>query len=127
MKELWTFDDFEVEGVPSQLDLTGWDVEAQDDHIGKVDSATYDVGRSYIVVDTGFWIFGKKRMIPAGSIHRIDPERKQVFVELTKDQVKQAPDYEDMGFDDEQFRQRHSDYYGQWWNAEDHAAVGRTR
>ena len=45
-------------------DLTGWDVEATDGHIGKVDEATYEDASSCLVVDTGFWIFGKKRMIP---------------------------------------------------------------
>ena len=66
MNELWTYVEFDVV-EPRALDLTGWDVEAQDGHLGKIDEATYEVGRSYIVVDTGFWIFGKKRMIPAGS------------------------------------------------------------
>jgi hypothetical protein len=75
-------------------DVTGWDVEASDGHIGKIDEATYDDASSCIVVDTGFWIFGKKRMLPAGVVERIDPEEKQVFVSMTKDQVKQAPDYD---------------------------------
>jgi hypothetical protein len=127
MKDLWTFDDFQVEGIPSELNLTGWDVEAQDGHIGKVDEATYEVGRSYVVVDTGFWIFGKKRMIPAGSILRIDPGHQMVYVGLTKDQIKQAPDFDQLGFEDDEFRQRHSDYYGQWRQHDDSSSVGRDR
>jgi hypothetical protein len=46
-------------------DLVGFDVEATDGNIGKIDEATYDVGGSYVVVDTGPWIFGKKVMLPA--------------------------------------------------------------
>ena len=53
-------------------DLVGYDVEATDGSIGKIDESTNDVGASYLVVDTGFWIFGKKRMIPAGVVERID-------------------------------------------------------
>jgi hypothetical protein len=34
-------------------DLVGFDVEATDGNIGKIDEATYDVGGSYVVVDTG--------------------------------------------------------------------------
>jgi hypothetical protein len=48
------------------MDLTGFDVEAADGSIGKVDEATQEVGESYLVVDTGVWIFGKKVLLPAG-------------------------------------------------------------
>jgi len=78
-----------------RVDLTGFDVEASDGHIGKVDEATYEDGSSCLVVDTGFWIFGKKRMIPAGVVEQLNPEERKVFVSLTKDQIKNAPDYDD--------------------------------
>lgn len=29
-------------------------------------------GRRHVVVDTGFWIFGKKRLIPAGTVRQVD-------------------------------------------------------
>ena len=64
-------------------DLVGYDVEATDGKIGKIDESTDDVGASYLVVDTGFWIFGKKRMIPAGVVERIDD---------TDEKVLRAPD-----------------------------------
>ena len=54
--------------VGGSIDLTGFDVEATDGHIGKVDEATYEAAASCLVVDTGFWIFGKKRPIPAAVI-----------------------------------------------------------
>ena len=47
------------------------------------------------MVDTGFWIFGKKRMIPAGVVRAIDVDEKKVFVAMTKDEIKGAPDYDD--------------------------------
>jgi hypothetical protein len=75
-------------------DVRGFDVEATDGHIGKIDEATYEEGSSCLIVDTGFWIFGKKRMIPAGVVQRIDPDDKKVYVNMTKDQIKQAPDYD---------------------------------
>ena len=65
-------------------------VEATDGHIGKVDEASYEAGSSCVVVDTGFWIFGK-RMLPAGVIERIDPEGRKLYVSLTKDDIKEAP------------------------------------
>jgi hypothetical protein len=77
-------------------DLTGFRVEASDGHIGRVDETSNDAGRSFLVVDTGFWIFGKKRLIPAGVVERVDPDAETVHVGLTKDQVKSAPDYDEV-------------------------------
>ena len=53
-------------GWGDALDITGYKVEALDGSIGKVDRATYQTKGSYIVVDTGPWIFGKKVLLPAG-------------------------------------------------------------
>jgi hypothetical protein len=64
------------------------------------------------VVDTGFWIFGKKRMIPAGVISRVDHDDRQVYVALTKDQIKQAPDFEEARREQEAYRKELADYYG---------------
>jgi hypothetical protein len=83
-------------------DVTGFDVEATDGHIGKVDEATYQVGGSFLVVDTGWWIFGKKRMIPAGVVERVDPQARKVTLRISKDEVKKAPDYDpDRRFSDQ--------------------------
>jgi hypothetical protein len=79
---------------PAVPDITGFDVEATDGHIGKVDEATYEESASWLIVDTGFWIFGKKRMIPASAVVRVDPDEKKVFVDMTKEEIKAAPDYD---------------------------------
>ncbi|HXH33677.1 MAG TPA: PRC-barrel domain containing protein, partial [Plantibacter sp.] len=72
---LWDYSD-----PASGADLIGYSVEATDGGIGKVDEATNEVGSSYIVVDTGPWIFGKKRMLPAGVIDRVDRDDEKVYV-----------------------------------------------
>src|SRR5688500_13907922 len=54
--DLFTFRDERL----ARTDVTGFEVEATDGSIGKVDDATNDIGDSYIIVDTGPWIFGKK-------------------------------------------------------------------
>ena len=41
-------------------DVVGYDIEALDGGIGKIDEASDDVGAGYLVVDTGPWIFGNK-------------------------------------------------------------------
>ena len=75
-------------------DYVGYDVEALDGHIGKIDATSKETSRHYVVVDTGWWIFGKKRMIPAGVITRADHDEKRLWVSMTKDQIKSAPDYD---------------------------------
>jgi hypothetical protein len=94
-------------------DVSGYDVEATDGSIGKVDEATYEQASSCIVVDTGFWIFGKKRMIPAGVVQRVDTDAKKIYVSLTKDEIKSAPDYDaDRHHDDEaRYHQEVGNYY----------------
>ena len=93
--------------------LVGYDVEATDGKIGKIDESTDDVGASYLVVDTGFWIFGKKRMIPAGVVERIDDTDEKVFVRLTKDDVKSAPDFEEQH---RRERELYDKYYDTHWS-----------
>jgi len=100
-----------------QQDLVGYDVEAADGHIGKIDKATAETSRQYVVVDTGFWIFGKKRLIPAGMATRVDHADRKVYVSMTKDQIKQAPDYDEaMTSDDDAYYDKYSDYYSPYWS-----------
>lgn len=91
-------------------DFVGYDVEATDGSIGSIDEASTEAGASYVVVDTGFWIFGKKRLIPAGAITAVDHERRVVHVSMSKDSIKEAPDYDSDRWDDDA-RSRHDDYY----------------
>jgi hypothetical protein len=108
-RDLWTYSEETV----GDVDVTGFGVEATDGGIGKVDEATYEVGSSYIVVDTGPWIFGRKVVLPAGVIDRIDVEDETVYVSRTKDEIKNAPEYDiDRGFDDT-FRGDLGTYYGE--------------
>ncbi len=62
-------------------DLIGYKVEATDGSIGKVDKHSDDVTSSYLVVDTGVWIFGKHVLLPAGTVSRVDNDEKKVFVD----------------------------------------------
>jgi hypothetical protein len=78
------------------LDVQGSKVKATDGEIGKIDEATYDVGSAYIVVDTGPWILGRKVLLPAGVIEGIDLDRREVEVRLTKDQIKNAPELDEV-------------------------------
>ena len=71
--------------------LEGFGVEAIDGSIGKIDRASAEVGSSRIVVDTGPWIFGKKVMLPAGVIDRVDLEDEKVFVNRSRTRSRTLP------------------------------------
>lgn len=108
--DIWTF---KTEPPVNAADLTGFSVEARDGGIGKIDEATDDVGRGHLIVDTGPWIFGKKVMLPAGVIERVDLDAETVFVSRSKDEIKNAPEFDaDAMRDDEQYRGRLGGYYG---------------
>jgi len=106
--DMWTYTDTSI----SQRNLSGFSVEAIDGSIGKVDDATNDTGQSYIVVDTGPWIFGKKVMLPAGVLRDVDLDAETVFVNRTKDQIKNAPEYDDDKYNDQKYRDDLGGYYG---------------
>jgi hypothetical protein len=93
-------------------DLTGYHVEAADGSIGKIDEASNDVGQSYLIVDTGPWIFGKKVMLPAGVVQRVDDEEEKVWVDRTKDEIKHAPEYDESLLSDRGYRDELGTYYG---------------
>jgi hypothetical protein len=108
MTDIWNFPSSDW---TSDRDLVGYDVEATDGSIGKIDETTLEAGRQHLVVDTGFWIFGKKRMIPAGTVKQIDHTDEKVFVSLTKQQIKEAPDFDDTRRNDDEYRTSHERYY----------------
>ena len=98
----------------SARDLVGYDVHATDGDIGKIDEASADTSRQYLVVDTGFWILGKKRMIPAGVVTSVDHDGQTVSVAMSKDQIKSAPDYDKQQSNDQRDYDTFGDYYGDY-------------
>jgi len=126
MVDIWTYriDIFPVDSSAQRPDMTGFDVVTRDGHkIGKVDEATNEVGSSFMVVDTGFWIFGKKRMIPAGTIDSIDVDNREVKVDIDREDVKEAPDYDQVRRGDQEYRGEVGNYYEKFQAP----AGGRTR
>ncbi|THA78676.1 PRC-barrel domain-containing protein [Streptomyces sp. A0592] len=94
-------------------DLTGYKVEATDGSIGKVDKHSDEVTDAYLVVDTGVWIFGKEVLLPASTVIRIDTAEEKVYVDRTKEQIKDAPEFHrDKHLGDAGYRAELGTYYG---------------
>ncbi|MGW3669440.1 PRC-barrel domain-containing protein [Streptomyces sp. NPDC005141] len=93
-------------------DLTGYKVEATDGSIGKVDKHSDDVSSAYLVVDTGVWIFGKHVLLPAGTVQRVDQTEQKIYVALTKDQIKDSPEFDkDKHIGDAGYHEQVGEYY----------------
>jgi hypothetical protein len=105
----WRYrDDAGVTGA----DLVGYHVETTNGGIGKIDRANYEVDTSFLVVDTGPWIFGKKVLLPAGVVNHVDHDDRKVYVDRDKAQIKAAPDYNESDHTDPVYLDKIGGYYG---------------
>ena len=77
-------------------EVSGYDIQALDGEIGHVedfiiDDATWEI--RYLVVDTQNWWPGKKVLVAPRWIERVSWEHSKVFVNLSCDAIKLAPEY----------------------------------
>lgn len=97
-------------GDVTERQLDGFEVRASDGSIGTVDKATYEVDASYIVVDTGPWIFGKRVLLPAGVIQRVERDAGIVHVGRSREEIRSAPEFQGGSVTDA-YRDRLGRYY----------------
>jgi hypothetical protein len=92
-------------------DLLGFAVEARDGTIGKIVDNWLNSDSCYIVVDTGWWIFERKRLIPAGLISSISGSEQKIYLTMTRQQVRAAPVFKPIEHSSPSGR--YNDFYGQ--------------
>ncbi len=97
-------------------DIKGLDVYAgkSDDKIGSIENALVDEqGRfRYFVIDTGFWIFGKKVLLPVGKCH-IDAKAKRINAIgiSNKKQIEDLPEYHESKTPDRKYEEQVKQVY----------------
>lgn len=99
-------------GWSAEHDIVGYHVEATDGKIGKIDESSHALDESYLVVDTGPWIFGTKVLIPAGTVTSVDHEDRRVYVDRTKEQIKLSPEFNEDAYSKPDYRSEVGQYYG---------------
>ena len=105
---MWTHRD---EHLHLDRDIHGYSVDAKDGHIGSVDHVDrHDEGVA-LVVDTGFWIFGSKRIIPIGVVADVDHGTRTVTVNMTKTDLHDAPNWREGWSIDHDVRAGYDEYY----------------
>jgi uncharacterized protein (TIGR02271 family) len=84
-------------GESEIVNLDSYSVYSGNDRIGSVDDVLVDdSGRfRYLVVDTGFWIFGKKILLPIGLAHFNYDDNRINVDGLTREQVQNLPDFKE--------------------------------
>ena len=108
--DLWQFRDrvgFPAEGV----DIGGFEVVGRNGSIGTVDKVNNDVSVVYLVVDTGDWMPGRTVALPAGTVERVDFAARRVKVDRTRDDVREAPDFDVKHHGSDRFRDLMEGYY----------------
>jgi hypothetical protein len=109
--EIWTYRAEMIE----DLDVAGFEVEASDGKVGVVTEASNELGSSWLVVDTGPWIIGKKVLMPAGTIEKIDVDERKIYVDRTREEIKAAPEHDPSGYADQEYRLALADYYADFY------------
>jgi uncharacterized protein (TIGR02271 family) len=96
---LYKLEDFDVDYKDSfqgnDIKGLGVYVEGSDEKIGSVSDALVDEEGHfrYLIVDLGFWIFGKKVLLPVGR-SRIDYNADRVYaVGMSRQQAEQLPEF----------------------------------
>ena len=83
-----------VNHLQSTRAVTGYRVHAVDGLIGHVEDFIVEEGQwiiRYLVAGTGTWLPGRKVLLSPGWIESVDWETAEVFVALTREEVKDSP------------------------------------
>ena len=116
----------------SAREVTGYHLHASDGALGHVEDFLVDDldwAIRYMVADTSNWWFGRKVLVAPEWIIGIDWLARQMHVEVTREEMKQAPTYDSVGHVN---RQWESDYYRQhkrppYWISAARARAIKTR
>jgi hypothetical protein len=108
--DIWSF-----RMAVDDADLTDFVVEAVDGEIGKVDRATYETGGEALIVDTGPLVFGRHVVLPFGTIERIDMDEQRIYVDRTKEDIENGPEYDPSGYAQQEFRIALAEYYARFY------------
>ncbi len=107
----------------SSGDVIGYYLAATDGDIGHVedflvDDTTWAI--RYMVVDTSNWWLGKKVLVSPEWITDVDWNNSKLHVDMTREQIKNAPEYDPSGLPLRDYETRLHDYYGRpgYWRDE---------
>jgi hypothetical protein len=103
-------------------EVTGYYVKATDGDIGHVEDFLVDEENwrvRYLVVDTKNWWPGKKVLVSPDWVQDVSWSEQKAFVALTREKVKNSPEYRPESAIDRDYEQQLYGYYGYpiYWGA----------
>ncbi len=109
--------------IRSTKSLHGFAIHATDGDLGKVADIYFDEEAwtiRYLIVDTGNWLTGRSVLISPISVESTDWEGRHINVDLTRDQVKNAPGVDTAVPVSRQQEMEFYEYYGWpvYWSGE---------
>lgn len=115
----------------SSAAVIGYYIAATDGELGHVedflvDDATWSI--RYMVVDTSNWWFGKKVLVSSEWITRVVWNESLLHVDMTREQIKNSPEYDPSGHVQREYEMKLHDHYGQpgyWSDRRDELTTGR--
>lgn len=108
----------EPEGDPnlrSVREVRTYKIHALDGDMGRVDDFLFedeDWSIRYLVVDTRTWLRGKSVLVSPGWIGSIQWDEKKVYVDLTREAIRGAPEYDPSQPVTRDYEQKLYDHYG---------------
>ena len=96
-------------------EMLKYSILAVDGEIGQVSDVLVsdgDLRVRYLVIDTGAWLPGRKVLLSTAWLSSIEPEKRQVVVNLEKKRIKEAPEYEPDVPLERVYETRLHDHYG---------------
>ncbi|HWQ36684.1 MAG TPA: PRC-barrel domain-containing protein [Blastocatellia bacterium] len=105
----------------STREVTGYYIQASDDDIGHVEDFIIEDDSwaiRYLVVDTRNWLPGRKVLLAPEWLERVSWTDSKVFVNLTRDEVRNSPEYDKANLLSRDYETRLHEHYGRpgYWN-----------
>ena len=112
----------------SASEVRGYHIKGSDDAIGHVedfivDDKSWEV--RYLVIDTSNWWFGKKVLVAPHWASRVSWEERRVHVDLSRQAIKNSPEWNVSAAVNREYEARLYDYYGRpvYWQGGTQPAV----
>jgi hypothetical protein len=117
----WGTEDSGDRHLRSSAAVIGYYIAATDGELGHVedflvDDATWSI--RYMVVDTSNWWFGKKVLVSSEWITRVVWNESLLHVDMTREQIKNSPEYDPSGHVQRDYEMKLHDHYGRpgYWS-----------
>jgi sporulation protein YlmC with PRC-barrel domain len=105
----------EALAIHSLQEVLDYDIQAKDGAIGRLDDVIADVDAwkiRYLVVDTGGWLVGRRVLVAPTWVDMVAWPEKNVHVGLTRDVVRDSPEFDPSAPVSAEYELRLYDYYG---------------